>query len=132
MGDRMRLAEIVNGLVVNVIEVDDRPDWASDWPDAGAASPGWIEVAGDLLPPEQAPAVPEVISKLQGILTLGQDRWSVVLDYRASARWSEQVVIDSASDWYRNSENIAFFQHLLGLTDSEVDALFISASQIRA
>lgn len=38
----MRLAQIENGLVVNVIEVDPQniPDWAADWPEAGNAGPG--------------------------------------------------------------------------------------------
>jgi len=38
----MRLAQIENGLVVNVIEVDPQniPDWAADWPEAGDAGPG--------------------------------------------------------------------------------------------
>lgn len=38
----MRLAQIENGVVVNVIEVDpqDVPEWAADWPEAGNAGPG--------------------------------------------------------------------------------------------
>lgn len=38
----MRLAQIENGLVVNVIEVDPQnvPEWAADWPEAGDAGPG--------------------------------------------------------------------------------------------
>lgn len=39
----MRLAEIVDGIVRNVIEVDPQkvPDWATGWIDAQDAAPGW-------------------------------------------------------------------------------------------
>jgi len=50
----MRKAEIVNGTVVNVVEVDPAnvPDWCADWPDAEIAGPGWIVGPdGSLVPP---------------------------------------------------------------------------------
>ena len=76
------------------------------------------------------PTVPEYISKMQGILALGETRWNSVLQYRETATWSEKVVIDSAADWYRNSQNIAYFMYLLGLDGEETDDLFILASSI--
>ncbi|NUB46816.1 hypothetical protein GEU84_020745 [Fertoebacter nigrum] len=71
-------------------------------------------------------------SRMQGVLALGEARWSAVMDYRSTATWAEQVVIDSAGDWQRQSENIAFFAYLLGLSDAEVDALFETAATIKA
>lgn len=47
----MRLAQIIDGVVVNIIVADARPDWAADWPEAGDASPGWQLVDGQLVPP---------------------------------------------------------------------------------
>ena len=49
----MRLAEIVSGVVANVIECDpDRiPDWAAGWIDAGAAGPGWTWDGSSFAPP---------------------------------------------------------------------------------
>jgi hypothetical protein len=73
-----------------------------------------------------------VISPLQGILTLGEAEWGKVLAYRDTASWAEKVVIDSAQDWQRNSQNIAFFGYLLGYTDAQMDALFIAAAQVTA
>jgi hypothetical protein len=70
------------------------------------------------------------ISRMQGVLALGEARWATVLAYRDTAPWAEQVIIDSAGDWQRNSENIAFFAWLLVLTDAEV--LFIAARAIVA
>ena len=70
---------------------------------------------------------------MQGILALGEDEWAKVTDYRDNhATWAQRVVIDSALDWRRNSENIAFFQHLLQYTDEQVDDLFRAAMQIEA
>ena len=71
-------------------------------------------------------------SRMQGILALGQTRWATVLEYRATATWSEVVVIDDARDWFRNSETIQLFGWLLQLTDTEIDALFVAAMQITA
>lgn len=71
-------------------------------------------------------------SRMQGVLALGADRWAAVLAYRATATWAEQVVIDSAGDWRRNSQNIAFFAYLLNLSDAQVDDLFRTAREIVA
>lgn len=53
----MRLAQIVDGVVVNVIVAEERPEWAEDWQDAGDAGPGWVLIDGQLVPPETATAV---------------------------------------------------------------------------
>lgn len=39
----MKLAQIENGIVVNVIEVDrdSIPDWCKGWPMCAEAGPGW-------------------------------------------------------------------------------------------
>jgi len=71
-------------------------------------------------------------SPLQGILTLGETEWGKVLAYRETASWAEKVVIDSAQDWQRTSQNIAFFGYLLGYTDAQMDALFIAAAKVTA
>jgi len=67
-------------------------------------------------------------SRMQGILVLGEARWAKVLAYRDTATWAERIVVESAGDWVRNSENIAFFAWLLGLADGEVDDLFRAAA----
>jgi len=74
------------------------------------------------------------ISPLQVILTLGETEWGKVLAYRdhADTTWQERVIINTASDWVRTSQNIAFFGYLLGYTDEQMDALFITAAQVRA
>jgi hypothetical protein len=71
-------------------------------------------------------------SKMQGILTLGQTAWGEVQTYRETASWAEQMVIDSAQDWNRTSENIAFFGYLLNYTDAQMDTMFTAAALVKA
>lgn len=81
-----------------------------------------------------------VISPLQGILTLGETEWGKVLAYRDGfdkdgkpfSSWSEKVIINSAQDWRRDSQNISFFGYLLGYSPEQMDALFIAAAQVKA
>jgi len=74
-----------------------------------------------------------VCTPMQGILTLGELEWAKVIEYRdTTATWQEKIIIDSALDWKRNSQNIAFFQFLLGYTDEQVDDLFRTAMAVEA
>ena len=81
-----------------------------------------------------------VISPLQGILTLGETEWGKVLAYRDGfdedgkpfSSWGENVIINSAQDWRRDSQNIDFFGYLLGYSPEQMDALFIAAAQVSA
>lgn len=70
-------------------------------------------------------------SPMQGKLALGPVEWAKIETYRdTEATWAEQVVIDSANEWRRNSQDIQFFAYLLGYDDAQVDALFQAAMQI--
>jgi hypothetical protein len=82
--------------------------------------------------PAKARATMPTISPMQSILTLGESEWDKILAYRETATWQERIVIDNAADWFRTSENIAFFGHLLDYTDEEMDAMFIAAAKVRA
>ncbi len=55
----MKKAQIENGIVINVIEVDPEqiPEWCEDWPNAEEAGPGWTFVDGAFHPPAQLPTV---------------------------------------------------------------------------
>lgn len=72
-------------------------------------------------------------SPMQGKLALGQIEWAKVEAYRDNyATWAEKVVIDSAQEWRRNSQDIQFFGHLLEYSDEQMDALFDAAMSISA
>jgi hypothetical protein len=69
-------------------------------------------------------------SPMQGKLALGQAAWVKIELYRDTATWAERVVIDSAQEWRRNSQDIQFFGYMLEFDDAELDALFEAAMQI--
>jgi hypothetical protein len=101
----------------------------------GASIFGWTvraktadELASELISKREGMSC----SKMQGILTLGEAAWGEVLTYRETASWAEQMVIDSAQDWSRTSENIAFFGWLLNYTDAQMDTMFTAAAQVTA
>lgn len=54
-GFRVKLAQVENEVVVNVIVVnaEDIPEWAQNWPVVENAGPGWLCVGGVFSPPEE-------------------------------------------------------------------------------
>jgi len=79
------------------------------------------------------------ITPLQGILTLGEARWAAVLAFRDGtnpdlppASWAQKIIIDSAENWERLSENMQFIGWVLGYGPEEMDALFIDAAKVTA
>lgn len=72
-------------------------------------------------------------SPMQGKLALGQTEWAKIENYRdTQATWAQRIVIDSAQEWRRNSQDIQFFAYLLGYDEDQLDVLFTSAMQITA
>ena len=88
-------------------------------------------VAADILAEERATMA---VSPMQGILTLGETAWNSVLAYRddPATPWAQRVIIDSAQDWHRNSQNMMFIGHILGYTDDQMDDLFRRAIAVVA
>lgn len=72
-------------------------------------------------------------SPMQGKLALGPAEWAKIETYRdTEATWAQKIVIDSANEWRRNSQDIQFFGYLLGYTDEQMDNLFKAAMTIEA
>ncbi|MDZ7906413.1 MAG: hypothetical protein U5N55_12005 [Cypionkella sp.] len=102
----------------------------------------WIDgqkVIRDALPGEIdetpfAPPVPSSVTRMQGILAMGSERWAFIMAYRdlQTTPFQQRAIIDHAIEWYRESQNMDFFAYLLGLTQAEVDDLFRIAGAIRA
>lgn len=61
---------------------------------------------------------------LQGKLAIGETLWAGVVTYSDTSPWAQKMVIESASNWHRTSEDIQFIGYLLGVTDLEMDDLF--------
>tara|TARA_R110000868_G_scaffold383564_1_gene650547 strand:- start:7473 stop:7898 length:426 start_codon:yes stop_codon:yes gene_type:complete len=139
MSSNIKLAQIESGIVVNAIMVDpdNIPDFCADWPEITEGGKGWSFDGNSFTAPAVDPAealaakrAGMTCSKMQGILTLGEAKWGEVMAYRDTASWAEQMVIDSATDWHRNSQNIQFIGYLVGYTDAEMDDLFIAAASV--
>lgn len=133
----MRLAEIVNGVVINVIEVDPAavPDWAADWPDAADAGPGWHLIDGALVPP-QAPGqpVPQSVSMFQARTALRRAGLLAAVEaaVAASADPEIQDAWEYGTELHRASRTVAALAAQIGLTDAQVDDLFRVAATITA
>lgn len=67
---------------------------------------------------------------LQGKLAIGETLWAGVEAYGATATWSQRMVIENTDRWHRNSQDIQFIGHLLGVTDLEMDDLFRLAATL--
>lgn len=128
----MRCAVIENNLVVNVIEADD--------PALFRAIPGESANIGDLWDGEAfvtpPPPVPQSVARAQGKATLIQaGLWPGVLAFVAAIpdetqRLLAEVALHDTQHWQRNSPFLNAAKSGLGMTDEQLDALFVAAAQI--
>jgi hypothetical protein len=130
----MRAAIIENGVVANIIEADNL-----------GVFPGLIDAIGadigDLWdgstftkPPAPPPVVPQSVSRFQalaalsnaGLLTQAQNAVNASPNPLVPLAWNNAQTFD------RNSSTVATLGPALGLTDAQIDSLFIAASTITA
>lgn len=137
----MRLAEIKNGVVVNVIEVDPAttPDWAAGWPEAGQAGPGWTydgEVFSPPPPPtpEDTRAAMPPITRRQLRLTLVRNGISLADVSTAIAaipddltRAEAEIEWEDASTYERLHPTLLTIADALALSPEHVDAMWQQA-----
>lgn len=133
----MKKAQIENGLVTNVIEVDpDRmPDWCADWPECDGAGAGWTYADGEFHPPPTPPLlVPEEVSRFQARAALLNAGLLAQADavVAASGNALLQLAWTDAVSFKRNSPGIAALAPALGLDDAALDDLFRAAAEIVA
>jgi len=130
----MRLAQIENGVVLNVIEAEERPDWAAEWPEAGEAGPGWVVDGGQLVaPPAPEAAPPQVVSAMQAKAALHLA--GLLPQVEAVIAASDplvQIFWAQATEFRRDSPTIAALAGGIGLDAAAIDALFIVAVGITA
>ena len=87
------------------------------------------------VPAEPAPATPTVCSPAQGLVALFAIKQITESDVNATiaaitdpvARYTSQVAFARATEWRRDSASIQQLAALLGLTESDLDALFAFA-----
>ena len=95
------------------------------------------EVEATYVPPEPQPIpVPQQITRAQGKAALiMQGLWGAVLDYVASIqdptqRALAEVALNDTPTWERSSPFLNAAANGLGMTDEQLDALFIQAAGI--
>ena len=87
------------------------------------------------VPAEPAPATPTVCSPAQGLVALFAIKQITESDVNATiaaitdpvARYTSQIAFARATEWRRDSVSIQQLAALLGLTESDLDALFAFA-----
>ena len=93
------------------------------------------EVEATYVPPEPEPATPTVCSPAQGLVALFAIKQITESDVNATiaaitdpvARYTSQVAFARATEWRRDSASMQQLATLLGLTESDLDALFAFA-----
>ena len=64
-------------------------------------------------------------TRLQAMLTLGEDQWNTVSTVLASQPWEVRARFNDADIWTRNNQLINMLgAQVLGLTDTQLDDLF--------
>ena len=87
------------------------------------------------VPAEPAPSTPTVCSPAQGLVALFAIKQITESDVNATiaaitdpvARYTSQIAFARATEWRRDSVSIQQLSALLGLTESDLDALFAFA-----
>ena len=90
------------------------------------------------VPAEPAPATPTVCSPAQGLVALFAIKQITESDVNATIaaitdpvlRYTSQVAFARATEWKRDSVSIQQLSALLGLTESDLDALFEFAVKV--
>ena len=90
------------------------------------------------VPAEPAPATPTVCSPAQGLVALFAIKQITEDDVNATiaaitdpvARYTSQVAFARATEWRRDSASMQQLAALLGLTESDLDALFEFAAKV--
>jgi hypothetical protein len=142
----MRKAQVLDGVVMNVIEVDPNaiPDFCADWPDAGTGGPGWLWVGETMQrPADPEAAIPASVPKValvRALRTIQMDgspaspelptAWDAVRTALAAAP------ADLQEDWAllttipRSDPTVAAFAAALNVPAPLMDAIFTLADQI--
>ena len=131
-GEFERVTEASPGPVPQRLVGELYPNWTGhEW----VALPYFEPPEPEVLPPE-APPVPQQVSRAQGKAALIlAGLWEPVLAHVAGIpdpikKALAEVALHDAATWDRNSPSLNAAAAGLGLTDEQLDSLFIQASEI--
>jgi hypothetical protein len=81
------------------------------------------------------PPIPATVTRFQALATLAAGGWlDVVHTYVDALPRSnvQRLAFENATDWERTSPTVNAIASMLGLSDAQVDELFIAASKVSA
>lgn len=109
------LAQIVDNLVVNIIEVGDTPPpWAADWPYAANAGIGWSwDGVGFIKPPDPIITPVQLYSKSLMIAAMTDEEFVRFQQARTTQPARLVAVFDQASRLESTDVNFSLFSSLL-------------------
>jgi hypothetical protein len=137
----MRAHIIDDDIVVNTIEVDSLDFMPRLVAAVAGEGIGWSYDGQTFTPPpappSQPPQVPPAVSKAQGKTALiNAGLWSAVLAAvaaigDATQRQLAEVALHDTGTWERTSPTLNALAFGIGLSDAQLDALFVSASHVQ-
>lgn len=135
----MRYAIVENGIVINTaVAVEPiAENWVADPSDAVAPGDTWdgTQFVRPVMP-EPEPVVPESVTRAQGKAALIQaDLMPGVLAFVSSIadpkdRALAEVTMNDTDVWRRDNAFLTNAAHSLGLSDAQIDELFVTAAGI--
>ena len=81
------------------------------------------------------PPIPQTVTRFQALATLAAGGWlDVVHTYMDALPRNnvQRLAFENATDWERTSPTVNALAAMLGLSDAQVDELFVAASQVSA
>lgn len=137
----MRAHIIDGGIVANTIEVDSLDVMPGLVAAVAGEGIGWSYDGQTFTPPpappSQPPQVPPAVSKAQGKTALiNAGLWPAALAAvaaieDATQRHLAEVALHDTTTWERTSPTLNALAYGLGMDDAQLDALFVSASQVQ-
>lgn len=141
----MRYARIIDSVVAEVFETDGdiekmfHPSLV--WTECGNdVQTGWMydgEGFAQPEPVEPEPYVPQQVTRAQGKAALvNAGYWNAILDYISNIGDETQknlteIALNDTSHWRRDSPSLVSCANALGLTEEDIDNLFIAAEKIK-
>lgn len=105
---------------------DGNGNWVEEW-----AERDMTQDESDAYDLSQLPVVPESVTRYQGLIALEDAGLLTTVEAAiANAPKKTQIAFSNAHVWRRASSMISDMQAVLGMTDAEVDALFIAADAV--
>ena len=130
-----RWALLSGAVCANVVEQADAPTIGGEWLDVTGLSvgPGSRRVNGAWLPP--APAVPQAVTMRQARLALLGAGKLAAVDTAIAAlseptRTAAQIEWEYSNEVQRHNGIVSQLGPALGLTDAQIDALFLGAAAL--